>query len=144
MLKEDEEGFQFWLAHMDDALEAFLEALPEQVRQRCDYSVEGLDVLEGLVLSRYANIEEIKSPSEAEFVDGVTRYLGETYRRSLGGKWLIEYHNPKEINYGLPVLELPGWATRFCPARFVTVARDRGTGVFWSTILRNSLEDLET
>ena len=144
MLREDEEGFQYWLSHMDDALDAFLKGLPKEVREGCDYSAGSLDVLEGFLLSKYPSVDAIKGPSEAEFIDGVSRYLGETYRKSLGGRWLIEYHNPNEINFGLPVLELPGWEIRFCPLRSVTVARNRGTGLFWSTILKNSIEDLKS
>lgn len=136
-LSTEEEDFQYWLSNMDDALEQFFESIPKELSSICDYSVESLDYLERYLIDKYASVEAIKEQSEAIFIDGVSRYLGETYRKNLGGGWSISYKDPKDVNYALPALDLPGWGTKFCPLLYVTAAKDRNIGIFWSTVLKN-------
>lgn len=136
-----EEKFQYWLFNMDDALERFLVTLPEETRARLDYSPDSLDVLEAWLLTRYATLLQMRDPNEYEIIDGVARYIGETFRRALGGIWTIELSNPRDAYYGLPQLEdLPGNISPQCPVTLATASTDRRTGVYLSTVLRNCLE----
>src|SRR5689334_3350326 len=102
------DDFKYWLADMDDALERFFQFLPEPVRARLDYSPESLDALESWILARYPDTKAMLGPSESRVVDGLARYIGETYRKQIGGRWNIRLDDPKYAFYGIP--ELTGFA----------------------------------
>ena len=82
-----EDDFEYWLADMDDALERFFPQLPEAVRSKLDYSSASLDVLESWFLERYPNMDAVLQKSESLTLDGVSRYVGETFRKQFGGHW---------------------------------------------------------
>jgi hypothetical protein len=137
----DREQFEYWLADMDDALERFFATLPPEVRDRLDYSPQSLDVLEQWMLSKYSKMEQVRQPSESKTLDGIARYIGETYRKNLGGHWEIRLDDPKYAFYGLP--QLTGYSakpTPSAPLPLATAAVDRRTGNYWSTILANKME----
>lgn len=70
-------------------------------------------------------------PAEADQVDGIARYIGETLRKTVGGHWDIRLDDPKYVFYGLP--ELTGFGPRstpVCPLTLATTAADRRTGKF--------------
>ncbi len=117
-LKEKEDSFQYWLFEMDDALEAFVASIAEtEIREKLDFSKESLVVLgEWLIAhqSEFAEIEEYTifdgfvqrtAKLDKHVLDGFVRYAGETFRKNLGGKWMIDYSTPKNIYYGLPQLK---------------------------------------
>ena len=60
--------------------------------------------LESVVLAKYSSIDEIKKPDEAKVVDGMARYVGQVFRKKLGGKWTIDYSDKKNAFFGLPQL----------------------------------------
>lgn len=85
-----------FINNMDVRLGAFVLAdLPESVEQedgtqapfRKDLSPESLPLIEHFVLSRFATPDEVVAPENHRFVEGLIRYLGETYLRSVGGAW---------------------------------------------------------
>jgi len=53
MIFDSKEEFQDWLDHMEEALDAWLDRLPEEVRDKLDFSIDSLDALEGWLLERY-------------------------------------------------------------------------------------------
>ena len=133
-----DEDFQSWLFEMDDALERFLSLLPSHLRPALDFSPGSLDVLEQWILERYAGVSEILEPGEALILDGLARYVGETFREQLGGYWQIRFDNPKDAHYGLP--ELTGFSPRptpLSPHSLVTASTDRRSGNYISTVLAN-------
>jgi hypothetical protein len=134
----DTELFQYWLAHMDDALDAFVASAPEPIRRQLDDSQTSLDALEAWLLSRYASIAEAKEPSEAQFIDGAARYVGEIFRVRTGSRRMLENRDPKFVFFGRPVLHggAVGRMTE-CPLSLVTASLDRRTGRYLSTILAN-------
>jgi hypothetical protein len=139
MHAEEEEEFEHWLAEMGPALERFLHRFPAEARSRMDYSVGSLDDLERWLLGSYAGTDDLLKPDAKEVVDGLSRYVGETYRRTLGGHWQIRYDDPDYAFYGLP--ELTGFsskATPICPHTLVTACADRRTGVYLRTVLENA------
>jgi hypothetical protein len=129
---------------MDDALDRFLAATPESIRGQLDQSPQSLRLLEEWLLSRYASTDVMLPASEAQLVDGAARYVGEVFRKSLGGKWTIEAKDRRNAFYGLPQLTgLPGQQAQLCPLTLVTASADRRTGIFLQTIYLNNKENAD-
>src|SRR5215204_607295 len=96
--------FEYWLFDLADELDGFFETLPQQVRDQLDFSPESLDVLEKMILDRYPDTESMVTRYELKRVDDYGRYIGETFRRTIGGRWDINLDDPADILYGLPVV----------------------------------------
>jgi hypothetical protein len=134
-----EEQFQSWLFYMDDALDQFKARLPDTVRSALDFTAASLNALEGWLIDRYNTIAELRAPSEGEILDGAARYVGETMRKTLGGRWQIRFDDPKDAYYGLPELSQFGLPVPpICPHRLVTASIDRRSGTYLSTMLQNA------
>jgi len=138
------DDFESWLVDMDDALERFFDALPGEVSERLDYSPTSLDVLEKWILDRYESTDQMLPSSEATTVDGLARYIGETFRKAIGGRWGIRLDDPKYVFYGLP--EIIGYAdkpTSLCPISLATASADRRAGKYLSGVLASYIRDVE-
>lgn len=137
------DDFEFWLVVMDDALERFLAVLPPQIREKLDYSPSSLDALETWILDRYPSPQAMLERDQSRLVDGVARYIGETFRKTLGGYWDIRLDDPKFAFFALPILtgfeEKP---TPFCPLTLATASADRRTGKYLCTILKKKINQL--
>lgn len=132
------EHFEAWLIEMDDALSLLKNSLPIDIGCKLDFSAESLSVLEDWVLSKYASISETRPRTEVTTIDGLARYVGETFRHCLGGQWEIRLDDPKYVYYGIPQLKgLGGRQFIVCPAVLVTAAIDRRRGDFWNMVLTN-------
>jgi len=132
------ESFNYWLAEMDDALERFLGMFPPDIRPQLDYSGGSLDVVERWLLERYANPDALLSVSARDVLDGASRYVGETFRKQIGGRWEIRLDDPQYAFFGLP--QLTGFSdqpTPICAHSLVTAAADRRTGSYLRTVLQN-------
>lgn len=139
----DEDKFEYWLMDMDGALERFIHTLPPDVSRGLNYSVESLEILEGWLLSKYESVADMKPISEAEQIDGASRYVGETFRRVLSGKWTIDFTDPNNAFYGVPQLVgFKGQKSQLCPQKLVTASVDRRTGKFIMTLLNNHKRNL--
>jgi hypothetical protein len=106
---EELEKFEYFLFEMDDVLEAFL-AEASAAGFAFDYSFDSLDALEKYVLSQP---DEGKS---SRFQNRAARYLGEVFRKTVGGKWELCLKDPKYLYFKLPVLT--GYSDKpieFCP-----------------------------
>lgn len=134
--KEDQ--FQFWLMEMSEAIERFFRSIEPDVAARLDFSPESLKELENLALATYPHIDDLKKPSESKMVDGMARYVGEVFRKNLGGKWFIDYSDEKNAFYGLPQLkEMKGQRTQICPLTLVSASTDRRSGEFITKVFNN-------
>ena len=132
------DDFQYWLFYMDDDLQAFMDRLSPDVRQKLDYSVESLDALEGWLLRRYQEPGELQRESELVIWDGAGRYIGETIRRNVGGKWRIVLDDPSHVFYRMPQLyDFGPKSTPQCPNYMATAALDRRTGTFIRGVVEN-------
>jgi len=120
---------------MADAIERFRQSLPESVRERLDFSPESLNVIEALVLGEYSSPEQLQKHGDVALIDGMARYVGQVFRQHFGGKWFIDYGDPKRAFYGLPQLrDMAGRRTQQCPITLVTASADRRTGKFIKTV----------
>ncbi|GAA1999442.1 hypothetical protein [Brevibacterium samyangense] len=88
--------FHAFLANMPVKLPAFVEAdLPAAVSTKDggersflkDYSPGSLPWVEAFALTRYPDTAAIAKPENQRFSEGVMRYVGEVFLRSLGGEW---------------------------------------------------------
>lgn len=138
------DDFQLWIFNMDDRLEWLRKTLPAELIGRLDYSVESLALLESWILQRYESIEDIKQATEIQLTDALASYVGETFRKQIGGHWDIDLENKQNAYYGLPVItgfeEKP---TPVCPLTLVTASTDRRTGTFISGVLERLVKKLK-
>ena len=131
---EKKEQFEYWLAHMNDALEEFLSEMPSAL----DYSVDSLEALEACLLKEFPSVEGAKTQENSQRLDGYSRYLGEVIRKSIGGIWSISYDDPKNAFYGRPqISEGKGQQSQICPQAYVTTAIARRRGSFLRTLVSN-------
>lgn len=136
--EQQQEQFQYWLAYMDEAIDAFLAGLPESQRAALDHTAGSLNSLEQLLLARYPSPSEAQPPEQAKFLDGAARYFGEVLRKGTGAKWELRTSEPKSVFYGLPILFGGKIASvPICPLTSVTASLDRRTGAFLKKIYDN-------
>ena len=136
---ENEDLFEFWIMDMDTALDKFFSVLPEGTKQRLDYSPESLQILEAWLLCQYSDTSLMLPVSESKLVDGIARYIGEVFRKNLGGKWIIDFKDKKNAFFGLPQLSgMPGQKQQICPLTLATASADRRTGMFLQTVYQNN------
>src|SRR5262245_60021788 len=101
------EDFRIWLNEMPQRIETFLQILPDETRRQLKYDVTSLDILEGWVLEKYPGPKAIrddldKGVGEYLVIDGAGSYVGETFRRNLGGNWIIELADKEYAYLGIP------------------------------------------
>jgi len=143
MIQTTRDDFESWLVDMDDALERFVDALPQEA-QRLDFTPGSLDTLEKWILDRYESTDKMLAASEATTIDGLARYIGETFRKAIGGRWGIRLDDPKYVFYGLP--EIIGYSdkpTSLCPISLATASADRRSGKYLSSVLASYIRDVE-
>ena len=137
------EDFEYWLFEMDNALDRFLHGIDEPTRCQLDFSPGSLNAREAWVLERYASPDDLMKPEAKQVLDCVARYIGETYRKQLGGRWQIRLDDPKYAFFGLP--ELTGFSERptpISPHSLATAMVDRRNGTYVRTILENTKKRL--
>jgi hypothetical protein len=107
---EEAEKFQFYLFEMDDVLEAFI-AEAKQAGVKLDYSKQSLDTIEPYLLEKLAagaNRDLLRNQAG--------RYLGETFRKLMGGHWELCLKDPDYIYFKLPVVTgYSAMPIEFCP-----------------------------
>lgn len=132
------EDFEYWLANMDDFLESFLAGQPEEIRRRLDFTGPSLDVVEAIILRTYPDIKSMLEAGQSRAVNELACYIGETLRKSLGGKWDIRLDDPKFVYAGLPILvDGPFRSLIECPLTLATATSDRRKGNYLRTIFEN-------
>ncbi|QEI09308.1 hypothetical protein FXN63_13600 [Pigmentiphaga aceris] len=135
---EQEDQFELWLMDMDDALERFHATVPGESAEKLDFSADSLKNVEAFILRSYERVEDLRKPSEVLVWDGLTRYVGETFRKNLGGIWFIDYSDKKNAFYGLPQLKnMRGQSAQICPMTLVSASVDRRRGDFIYTVFEN-------
>lgn len=128
------DDFEDWLFEMYDRIDEFVSMLPPHIASKMDYSPGSLSVLEGWLMTQYANVNDILKESEKPKLDMLARYVGETLRKNVGGIWNIDLKNKRNVYYRIPVIEKKGIWTE-CPITLVTASTDRRTGHFIEGVL---------
>ena len=81
---------------------------------------------------------------DAKMLDYLTVYIGETFRKHIGGKWYIDLKNKKNAYYSMSVLTSPEYRGEIYIASmtFATACINRKKGDYISTILKNCMENM--
>ena len=122
---EELEKFDQYLREMPDVLDALVTE-SRASGLTLDFSVASLDALEEYLLARRGLAEDDLAFQKSR----AARYLGEVFRRSVGGHWELCLKGPRYLYDKLPVIT--GYATvpiEFCPIEIVANflhSRDRG------------------
>jgi len=120
---------------MDDIMEQFIDSMPQELN--LDYSPESLLRLEEWILKSYPTAGDILKESEKRVLDSLGRYVGQVYRKNLGGKWKLYLDDPNNVFYGLPVIILPSEEIDpICPLSEVTASVDRRKGDYIYTLFQ--------
>lgn len=107
-----------------------------------DYSIKSLDEIEGWILTNFKHHNDLIA--EKKLLDYITIYIGETFRKHIGGKWYIDLENKKNAYYSMPVLTDPAYiGERYVASMtYATACISRQKGNYISTILLNCMEDM--
>ena len=119
------ENFDDWIFFLSDKLDYFTGEFAREQGLTLDYTPESLDALEHWLLGKYEksmDLVEDKEPYGYDYrlADLCGIYVGEVYRRQLGGTWYMILDQPKNAYYKLPSLR---YETRtgpyyICPVTF--------------------------
>ncbi len=137
------DDFEYWLFVMDDKLGLLFGNLPVEVSGNLDYSVTSLTLLENWLLKSYPSVGDILKETEKDILDQLSRYVGETIRKNLGGIWNIDLIDKKNAYFGIPVVQRKGvWSE--CPVSMVTAATDRKKGDYMESIVNSMIRRHKT
>ncbi|MBF1487371.1 hypothetical protein [Prevotella pallens] len=137
-----QENFQEWIFFISDKMEYFTGEFAKEHNLTLNYSIKSLDDLEKWILSNFKHYNDLIA--KKELLDYLTIYIGETFRKHIGGKWFIDLKNKKNAYYSMPVLtdETYIGETFVAPMTFATACISRNKGNYISTILLNCMEDM--
>ncbi|MBU9580587.1 hypothetical protein KTE26_19300 [Ralstonia mannitolilytica] len=131
----EQDRFEIWLMEMDDAIQRFIDVDAAANASEFNFTSESLSVIEKWLLDRYSDPNEIMRPEEARIHDAAARYIGQSFRQSLGGVWKIDFSDAKNAFFGIPqIAGMRGQKTQFCPYALVTSLLDRRKGNYLITI----------
>ena len=137
-----QEHFEEWIILIPIKMEYFIDTFAKENNLKLDYSKASLDELENWILSNYREIKDLIN--DPKTFDYLTVYIGETFRKHIGGKWFIDLKNKKNAYYSMPVLTSPDYIGEVYIASmtFATACINRKKGNYISTILKNCMEDM--
>ena len=135
-----QEDFQEWIFYISDKMDYFTEEFAKEQSLILDYSMESLDDLEAWILDHFDDAKELIA--EGQLLDYLTIYIGETFRKYIGGKWFIDLENKKNAYFSMPVLTDPSYkgVVYKTPMTYATACISRKKGNYISTILKNNME----
>jgi hypothetical protein len=137
-LNGKEDNYAWWLNIMPDEMPR-LSILPKDVRNRLDYSLGSLDVIEKYIADNYT-AEEIRDRRNRFACDIFIRYIGETFRKNFPGLyWCFELVSERSEYYGIPVLRsLDEKMQPLTPSVWLTTLIHSGEGNFLRSQARTS------
>lgn len=137
-----QENFQDWIFYIDDKMDVFTEDFAQENNLVLDYSIQSLNDLEQWILKTYD--DEDKLIEDHRTLDLLAIYIGETFRKHIGGKWFMDTENQKNAFYMMPVLTSPEFkGVKYkSPMTYATASIDRQEGNYISTILKNNMQDM--
>ena len=96
--------YQVWSVFRHDYIHNFIVTLSVEDQKALDFSIEALNIVEAWLLNKFPNLEAFFEGNDEPDLDGIMCYIGETFRKNLGGKWGINLDNPDEDYYQIPVI----------------------------------------
>ena len=89
-----QENFQDWIFFISDKMEYFTGEFAQENGLTLDYSIKSLDEIERWILANFKHHNDLIA--EKKLLDHITIYIGETFRKHIGGKWYIGLENKEE------------------------------------------------
>lgn len=127
-----------WRGLVESTIQNFISNLPSQLSDTLNYSVSSLDELEAWMLDTYSS--SIPDESKAMIDNGLMYYIGETFRKCLGGYWNVHFAKVEpDYRYGEdPVIEGFFRDMAISPWVLIGITLEQRSGNY----LRSSLETL--
>lgn len=137
-----QENFQDWIFFISDKMEYFTGEFAQENGLTLDYSIKSLDEIERWILANFKHHNDLIA--EKKLLDHITIYIGETFRKHIGGKWYIDLENKKNAYYSMPVLTDPAYiGERYVASMtYATACISRQKGNYISTILLNKMDSM--
>ncbi len=137
-----QDNFQEWIFFIDNKMDYFTEEFAKENNLDLDYSIQSLDILEKWIINTYPTINTLRE--DEKILDLLTIYIGETFRKHIGGKWFMDLDDKENAYYHMPVLKSPNYKGEIykAPRTFATACIPRKKGNYISTILKNNMEDM--
>ena len=136
-----QEDFQEWIFFISDKMDEFTDKFAKDNHLILDYTIASLDDLERWILNNYSEIKDLIADKIT--LDRLTIYIGETFRKYIGGKWFMDLKNKKNTYYSIPVLTDPSYRGEvyLTPMFFATASINRNKGNYISGILIKHIAD---
>lgn len=137
-----QENFQDWIFFISDKMDYFTEDFAKEQNLILDYSIKSLDCIEKQILTNFKHHSDLIA--QDKLLDYITIYIGETFRKHIGGKWYIDLKNKKNAYYSMPVLTSPSYVGEVyvAPMTYATACISRQMGNYISTILLNRMDTM--
>jgi len=137
-----QDNFQDWIFYISDKMEYFTNGFAKENHLKLDYSIESLDELEKWIIDNFKTINAIKD--NPQMLDLLTIYIGETFRKHIGGKWFMDLENKDNAYYHMPVLTNPEYKGEkyIAPRTFATASIDRKKSDYISNILQYRIKQM--
>ena len=136
-----QEDFQEWIFFISDKMDKFTDTFAKDNHLILDYTLASLNDIERWILDNYSEIKELLADKVT--LDRLTIYIGETFRKYIGGKWFMDLKNKQNAYYSVPVLTDPSYsgAVYLTPMFFATARINRNKGNYISSILMKHIAD---
>ncbi|UOU98469.1 hypothetical protein MUU74_00540 [Chryseobacterium daecheongense] len=137
-----QENFQEWIFLIGEKMDAFTEDFAKENNLNLDYSIRSLDEIEKWIIGTYPTIKELRD--DHKMLDLLTIYIGETFRKHIGGKWVMDTEDQENAYYMMPTLTSPDYTGEVykSPRTFATASIPRKKGNYISTILKSCMQDM--
>ena len=91
-----QEDFQEWIFFISDKMDEFTDKFAKDNHLILDYTIASLDDLERWILNNYSEIKDLIADKVT--LDRLTIYIGETFRKYIGGKWFMDLKQIKSCS----------------------------------------------
>lgn len=136
-MADTKENCKEWISCIPDKMDRFTHEIAGNNHLLLDYTMASLNDLESWILAHYHDANELTNDSRT--LDYITIYIGETFRRYLGGEWDIDFDNEKKAYY--PVLTPTEISCKrkaqIAPMALVTECISRNKGNYINGLLFN-------
>ena len=112
------------------------------IREKLDFSPESLLIVEKYILDTYDSMDAILADDQSEALNGLSIYVGQTFRKNLGGIWTIDFEDEDDADYGLPIISGFGeYEESTAPLTLVTASLDRRQSDYLMSIFEANRPD---
>lgn len=101
----DADAFSRWRGAIDRVLETFIARYAPQMTGRLDFSPDSLAFLEAWLLCHTGGA--IRTDPDEFLRQRLAIYVGEVFRRNLGGEWTVAFNAVDPHLRGLPLVNCP-------------------------------------